>query len=394
MKKNSLIIIISITIVVFITYFSFVTYSKIYNEKMLNIINEIIINNPEINIDDITKILKNSNDSDLNVLEDYGYNKDSLYFINGIESKYNNVLIINICIVIILVLLYIKTLNREKKVKEKEIDELIYYLDQINSGKYNIELERYTEGEFSRLRDQIYKTTVILKENESFLLKDKILLKNNLADISHQLKTPLTSMILMLENVVEDDNMSEEKKKEFILKIVKQTEKMKYLIEVLLKISRFDACVIDFKKDKIKSSVLIEIVISNLNYLLDEKNININKNFKNDNLLICDKKWQEEALTNILKNSIENSPADGVIDIKIIDNNFYTSFFIKDNGKGISKKMQKVIFERFKKSESSTGVGIGLNLAKTIIEKDNGIILINSIENKYTEFEIKYLKNK
>ncbi len=393
MKKISLFILaIGLILIFSITYFNFKAYNDTYNNKMLGIVNEILQNNPEINIENIVTILNDSHDIQTNKLEEYGYNSDTLFFVGEIKQDYTIVIISNVIVMSLFLVAIITLYNKFSRKKTQEIYELINYLDQINKGDYDIKLEKYNEDEISKLRDQIYKTTIILKENEKFLLNDKIILKNNLADISHQLKTPLTAIMLMLENITEDKEMPPSKRNEYILKISEQTDKMKYLIEVLLKLSRLDASVIEFKKDKIKCSVLIESVVANMEYLLSKKNITINLNIENDNIIVCDKKWQEEALTNILKNSIENSFQDGKIDINLSGNNFYSAIKIKDYGIGISQEMQKRIFDRFKKSDNSNGIGIGLNLAKTIIEKDDGMISLKSEVDKFTQFEIKYVK--
>ena len=390
MKKISYIILILLIITIF-SFINYKVYSASYNNKILSIISHVLKENPDINPNLLASSLKDDN-INLSILKEYGYDKDALYLTKDIEVEYKKMLIINLLIGLSIILIYLAINSNKELKRKKSIEELISYLEKVNSGNYDINLDKYNEGELSKLRDQIYKTTILLKESENNLLNDKKNLKNNLADISHQLKTPLTSIILMLEDIIEDEKMKSSKKKEYINKISVQADKMKYLIEILLKVSKIDAGVVEFKKEQVNATDLINNAIHNLDYLINDKKIIINSEIDKNLIILCDIKWQEEALTNILKNSIENSYIKSKIDIVVKDNNFFTSITIKDYGKGISKEMQRHIFERFKKSENSNGIGIGLNLAKTIIEKDNAIIKVESVENKYTKFEIKYIK--
>ena len=195
----------------------------------------------------------------------------------------------------------------------------------------------------------------------------------------------------MLDNLIDDPNMDNNIKEEFILNIKREVVNINFLVQSLLKLSKFDANTIIFKKEKILVKDVLKETIKNLTYLCDLKNIKINVIGDNDIFINVDFKWQVEAITNIVKNSIEHSNINTNITITYEKNNVYTNIIIEDNGCGISNKDLPHIFKRFYKSENSLddSVGVGLALAKSIIEKDNGSIYVKSSK-KGTIFEIKY----
>lgn len=181
----------------------------------------------------------------------------------------------------------------------------------------------------------------------------------------------------------------------FLSKWKKQNITINSLILILLKLAKFDSNTIVFKRQNNDLLTIINEASMNASALADLKNIEININ-SNDNINIyCDYKWEVEALTNIIKNCIEYSLENSKIDIFINDNNLYTKLTIKDYGKGMDKEEIKNIFKRFYKGNNSfnDSIGIGLSLAKNIIEKDNGLISVKSKKNNGTEFNIKYFKN-
>lgn len=387
MKKYNILFII---IILFITIINFILYSNYYNDKILNITNH-LVEVYNIKPSEAAKIIKENNKSN-NILSNYGYSKSDLF----LNSNIKIILIINILLNIILFyIVFIIIYKISKNKKKKELNNLIditSLLEEINKGNYKIDLNNYTENDYSLLRDQIYKTVGLLKNQTINLNKEKLILKDNLADISHQIRTPLTSINLMLENIIEDKDMDIVTKEKFINKIYNQIEKINYLVDVLLKLSKFDGCIIKFKKENILLNDLLNDIINNLEVLLKEKNIKIKLNINENIKINADKKWQEEALTNIIKNAINFSHKDSTINIEVNDNKFYTEITIKDSGTGIDENEIKKIFNRFYKTDSSEGFGIGLNLAKTIIEKDQGLIDVQSIKSKYTKFIIKYMK--
>ncbi len=267
-------------------------------------------------------------------------------------------------------------------------------MQEINEKNYSLKLESNTEGEVSILQNEIYKMTIMLRSESDNLKKEKLSLKESISDISHQLKTPLTSISIMLDNILDNPNMEEEIKLDFIKNVHHQIESINTLIIALLKLSRIEAGVVEFKKEKISATEIIEKALENVEIIKEMKNIVIETHFKENVFFIGDKTWEIEALTNLIKNAIEHSDHRGKIEIKTSKNPIYTQIEIKDYGVGMSEKDLKNIFKRFYKGEhgNNDSIGIGLNLVKNIVEKDNGLIEVKSKIGKGTTFIIKYLK--
>jgi len=386
-------------IVVFIFYAVFITvnnieyngYKKNFNYKLNAILNVIEEEYPNVGKEKFIEIL-NSNYSDDNLLKEYGYdvNKDSYV----IQNDRNNLIFIVLkCILfmlafVILIGLFIKYNLRN----DRKIDKIIKCIENINHKNYKLEIEEISEDKLSILKQEIYKTTIMLKELADNSLKDKINLKNSLQDISHQLKTPLTSINILLDNIIDEPDMDAEIRQSFVKQIKREIMNITFLVGAILKLSKFEANTISFNRKDISVSKLINETVRNVSNLCDLKNINIEVINNCKNTFICDYRWQVEALTNILKNAVEYSYNDGKVLIECDDNSIYTQIKIKDFGKGMDKKDALNIFKRFYKGNgaSKDSVGIGLSLSKTIIEKDNGRVVVDSTIGKGTTFTIKY----
>lgn len=233
----------------------------------------------------------------------------------------------------------------------------------------------------------------MLKEQAENSYNDKINLKSSLEDISHQLKTPLTSINIMLDNILDNPEMDDETKLDFITDIKRETNNINLLIQALLKLSKFDTNTVKFNNEENDLKQIINEAIKNVSVLCDLKNIKIIFNCENNLNLICDKKWQIESLTNIIKNCVEYSEENNKININVENNKIYYLIKIKDYGKEINKKDLNHIFERFYKGKNSKNdsIGIGLALSKAIIEKNNGKVWVESNENE-TIFYVQYFK--
>ena len=368
-------------------------YLKIVNAKIDNIISQAIEKYPDITEEEVLEILKNNETPESSVLEKYGYTPDISYIKTLGEqietNKKQNIALVIIFGTVSLGIYLIYVITQEKKIAE--INE---YIKQINNKNYILKIEENDNGELSKLRNELYKTTVLLKETAEISEKEKENLSTAIADISHQLKTPLTSIRIMLDNIQDDPDMEKEVREDFLIEISKQIDWISSLVVALLKIAKFDAGTIKMENNEINAKNLIDNIVSNLAILMELKNIEIITNVDEKATFIADYKWQQEALTNILKNAIEHSKHNSRIYITVENTNLFLKIIIKDEGSGIDKEDLKHIFQRFYKTKNSSenSIGIGLPLAKAIIEQSNGYIKVETKYGEGTSFEVKYIK--
>lgn len=377
----------------FLNIYEYKTYTKNFNNKISAIINVIKKDYPKITDKEIIKILNNDTLKTNDFFNKYGIDVNNKSILIKNDRDYHKFLAINLSFLTITVVILLIIYIRYNYKKEKDIKDIIKCIEQINKKNYEIQIDSISEDELSILKNEIYKTTIMLKEAAENSSKDKLNLKKSSEDISHQLKTPLTSILVMLDNIIEDSNMEEKIRNDFIVDIKRNVLNINFLVQSLLKLSKFDANTVHFVKQENDLKTIVEESIKNVSTLCDLRNINIKLNIKENSKIICDDKWQIEALTNIIKNAIEHSKNNSNIIINIENNNVYSMIEVIDFGEGIAKKDIKHIFERFYrcKNTKTDSIGIGLALAKTIIEEDKGTISVES--NKLeTKFIIKYYK--
>lgn len=279
------------------------------------------------------------------------------------------------------------------KWRYQEIEKLSSYLRRITNGEYSLDVRDNYEGELSILKSDIYKVTLMLSEQGSLLKEDKIKLTNAISDISHQLKTPLTSMMLMAD-LLSDPQLEELKRVEFTRNIRVQLERMEWLVSTLLKLSKIDAGTVVFKKETFPVFHLIQKALEPVLIPMEIKEQTIKLDKDESVLLVGDFNWTVEALINILKNCVEHSGSNGTIKINYLENPLYTEIIIEDDGKGIAKEDLPYIFKRFYKGENASedSVGIGLAMAYSIITKQQGDIQVFSQTGKGTRFQLKFYK--
>lgn len=402
-NKNIKLIIIPLTILMIFTciVISMQTYSQykkisvITNEKISEIIEYIIKENPSIDTKKIIQIL-NSNEYKVGEeeLKKYGINIEEINSIIAVQKQMKTNIILNIILIVLFSVLYMAIIFIYLKQRDKKINQITQYINEIKNRKYDLNINENSEDELSNLKNELYKITIMLKEESEISRQDKEKIKMSVEDISHQLKTPLTSIMIMLDNLKDNPNMDEDTKQKFIFEISKQVDWINWLVISILKLSRLEADVVKFSNNKINVKQFIDEIIGNLEIPIEIKNQKISIEGDEDASFIGDYKWQQEAITNIIKNAIEHNKENGKITIKYEENVLFTKITIIDEGQGIAKEDLKHIFERFYKAQNSSdnSVGIGLSLAKNIIEKNNGMINCKSEIGNGTEFIVKYMK--
>jgi signal transduction histidine kinase len=274
-----------------------------------------------------------------------------------------------------------------------DIKELSGYLRRIYSGDYSFDIRDSVEGELSILKNEIYKMTLMLSKQADLLQTEKEQLANAISDISHQLKTPLTSMTV-LADVLSSEKLDPDKRREFTKTLDTQLERMEWLLTSLLKLSKIDAGTIRFKKEEVAAADLIDMAMKPVLIPMELKDQKLIIEDDEKVTFFGDRNWTIEALINILKNCVEHTPLGGTIMIQTEDNPIYTGITISDNGRGIAKEDLPYIFKRFYKGRNAgeESIGIGLAMAKSIIDNQNGDISVSSQPSQGTRFVIKFYK--
>ncbi len=370
-------------------------YQKHVYEREGTLLKKVIEEHPE-NEEEMIQLYEKTDfrKVDTSVLEKYGYlTSDDLKYFQDLKQAHYNLLVSQIIFVtllfIVLNIAYIwYQWNQDRKLKE-----LDRYLLTVLAGNYNLDIRDYEDGILSSLKNDVYKMSVLLKEDKERALEQQKYLESVLSDISHQLRTPLTSMYVM-NDLLSDGKVRGKQKKEILNKNRAQLERIEWLITTLLKMSQIDAGTVTFKEEKVVTKELIKKALEPINIPIELKKQTVLIVGDKKSTVILDQKWTVEAFVNLLKNAHEHTPVGGMIIIKITDNPLFTEFLIQDNGTGIAKEDLPHIFERFYKGKnsSSESIGIGLNMSKTIIQKENGTIMVDSTEGKGTTFTIRFYK--
>ncbi|MBR4759789.1 MAG: HAMP domain-containing histidine kinase [Lachnospiraceae bacterium] len=277
------------------------------------------------------------------------------------------------------------------KKRYRDIERINERLVRILGGEVDLEVWDNEEGELSILRSNVGKTCSILISQRERLKKEKQFLADFIADVSHQLKTPMTSMMVM--NDLLEGEEDPEKQREFIQTQSEQLSKMNWLIQTLLTMSKLDTDSILMKEEKVELSQLIKEVTDPFMVLMDLKNITLVDETK-DMQVKCDKNWSVEAIRNIVKNCIEHTDEGGSLAITSEDTNIYSAIKVRDTGSGIDPEDLQHIFERFYRGKTTgkESVGIGLALSKSIMDKQHGRILVTSEPGKGSTFEVRFYK--
>ncbi|NFD30987.1 HAMP domain-containing histidine kinase [Clostridium botulinum] len=378
--------------------------NKDYINQNILIVGNILSKHPELE-DEVILSLNSNQDAIYNqeknykigkkVLEKYSYDENLDIYKNPILKNfsinfiYRTIIYFGVAIFIIYIIIYDKF-----KYFYKKAEIFTEASEDIMEGHFSKFIDENKEGDFYILSSKFNLMSNRLEESLLNLRKEKIFLKNIISDISHQLKTPLSSLI-MFNELMKDENMPIEDRKNFLKLSDEQLRRMEWLIINLLKIGRLEAGVVEFRRENNPLYVTVNKALAGLSEKAKEKSQQVIVDIDEDVYFKHDMDWTAEAISNIIKNSIEHTDNYGQIKISCEETPISLTISIKDNGEGIPEKLQNKIFERFYKGENSvnpSSIGIGLSLTKSIIESQNGSIIVESEMGEGTEFIITFLK--
>lgn len=405
-------VVLVVSVVTYISWISWYThkYKNMENTYIRCIMENVINQYPDLDMEEIAIIL-NKSYSELessttseefdSILRKNGIT-DNTFYIKDMSDIRNVNIIVSTSIIGVMSVLFIICFCMYLRRRKKDIFELQDYMDKISRGNYELEINDNSEDELSSLKNSLYKIMVYMKEQADSARIKKVMLAQSVSDISHQLKTPLTSTQVLLDNLNDNPDMDYSTRKKFIYEALNQVNGMSWMIMSMLKLSRIDAGVVEFNNENISINKIIEEAVGNLEVIAEIKNVNIEKNIDNRNedelnksdiYIKGDYNWNREALQNIIKNAIEHSNDKGTVKINITDNDVYTAVYITNRGDKLSDQRQKQIFERYysEAKYEDNSMGIGLPLAKAVIEKQGGYISVES-DDEETVFIVKYIK--
>lgn len=405
-------VVLVVSVVTYISWISWYThkYKNMENTYIRCIMENVINQYPDFDMEEIAIILNKSygelessttSEEFYSILRKNGIT-DNTFYIKDMSDIRNVNIIVSTLIIGVMSVLFIICFCMYLRRRKKDIFELQDYMDKISRGNYELEINDNSEDELSSLKNSLYKIMVYMKEQADSARIKKVMLAQSVSDISHQLKTPLTSTQVLLDNLNDNPDMDYSTRKKFIYEALNQVNGMSWMIVSMLKLSRIDAGVVEFNNENISINKIIEEAVGNLEVIAEIKNVNIEKNIDNRNedelnksdiYIKGDYNWNREALQNIIKNAIEHSNDKGTVKINITDNDVYTAVYITNRGEKLSDKQQKQIFERYysEAKYEDNSMGIGLPLAKAVIEKQGGYISVES-DDEETVFIVKYIK--
>ena len=283
--------------------------------------------------------------------------------------------------------------------RKRQMNELIRFLTKAQDTAALPEMEKIAEGQMGILQSEIYKVVTILKGEYSVEYRQKKYISDMMADISHQFKTPLQAISLMSELLMQQD-VAEEDRLEYAAKIEQETGRMTWLIRSLLTLSQMEAGVLTLKKELTALGALLQEVTASLKIMAEaaevELQLELPEQDKPAELMVqADARWLTEAVSNLVKNAVEHTPAGGWVKVSAGQNNLVTLIRVEDNGTGIQPKDLPHIFERFYRAggESAGSIGIGLAIAKQVVQLHDGTIEVQSEAGQGTVFIIKLYRS-
>lgn len=337
-----------------------------------------IAKEPELT-EKMTEILKESRRSSVSRegqerLDRYGYTAE--YYRNGLLPVYMGISCISLVGIFCTWLLWYKKAERERT---QRMEGLTAYLEDVNQGRESVLARR--EDSFSILEDEIYKTVRELRRTKETACQERQNLSDNLADIAHQLKTPITSMSLMVQLIQEEGEIRETRI--CLDRLESQIARMEYLVASLLTLSRLDAGTLELEQEELDVVAVILEACEPLKPQIKKRNQTLDVQMEPEAVFRGDRRWSSEAFSNLIKNCSEHTGEGGTITIKYHQNPLYTEILVADNGPGFEKEDLPFLFRRFYRGKNACkdSIGIGLALSKSLIERQNGTLRAENAEN-------------
>lgn len=371
-------------------------WNRAWTQAVAVLLDQIKQSYPDASMEKFFAILNDREESALGekCLEQYGILPEKgLFFIRQEESNLRlkmELLFLGLFLLGLLACFLFYAAERRRR----SIAALCDYMEKLSRGDYWLDLRDNQDDELSRMKNELYKMTVCLREQAENAQRNKSALADAMADISHQLKTPLTSVTILADNLLENEGMEPGVRNRFLREISRQISDVNWLVASLLKLSRLDAGVVELEQKSLSVRKMAEEVCGRLEVLAELRQVELSVEIDGDIQISGDSLWLTEAFLNLVKNALEHSFAEGCVEISAQENEVYTLVTVRDYGEGIDPEEQRHLFERFYrgKTAGAESVGIGLALAKEIIERQNGYITVESGRTGGTVFLIKFLK--
>lgn len=276
----------------------------------------------------------------------------------------------------------------------RRLREISRRIDGLLHGREAVDFHEFAEGELSVLQDEVSKLTVRLREQADTLLRDKRYLSDALADISHQLRTPLTSMNLIV-TLLRSPDTSEERRRELLQELTRSLSRVDWLIDALLKMSKIDAGTAGFQRVSVAVEPLLRQAADPLVIPMELRGQQLRLRVEGEPRFLGDPLWSVEAVGNVLKNCMEHTPNGGQIEVTAAENALYTEIAVRDTGEGIDPQDLPHLFERFYRGKNAgeQSVGIGLALARLIVCEQNGTIKAQNRPEGGAQFTIRFYKS-
>lgn len=303
------------------------------------------------------------------------------------HGEYAGIVVFFLGIVLLAINLYFQ------RKRYQELARLSESIDKVLHGQEDVLITDNEEGELSILNSEINKMTVCLREQAEQLKSDKIALTDAIADISHQMRTPLTTMSLVISMLTEE-KLSYEKRLQLIRELKRQMEKTHWLVEALLKISKIDAGTAKFVPEEISVATIVKKAAEPFLVPMELKGQQYKVSVA-DEKAVVDVAWTVEAISNLIKNCMEHTPEGGAVEVTVTETALYTEIIVADTGSGIDAEDLPHIFERFYKGKNATkeSIGIGLALSRMIVVAQNGTISVENRREGGARFVVKFYKS-